>query len=87
MQAFNLILPSIQDKAQIVKTGDAIEIDNAKVEIVYHFAETYNFAYRDINETSIAFKRSTNNSSVIFLGDLAPEGGDILLKHDDERKL
>lgn len=85
LKEFNAILPRIQDKTQIVRTGDVFRIDNVKVEILYHFEERYNFKCKDINETSIAFRLSTDNASVMFLGDLGPEGGDILVEQGEEK--
>ena len=85
LQNFNAILPKIKDKAQVVRTGDEIQIDELKVEILYHYEEKYFFVKPNLNDTSIVFRVTTPRSSVMFLGDLGPEGGDILVEQGEEK--
>ena len=85
LKAFNAILPKIKDKAQVVYTGDVFQIDDVRVEILYHFEESYGFKGKDINETSLVFRVDTDKTSVMFLGDLGPEGGDILVERGEEK--
>lgn len=85
LQNFNAILPKIQDKAQVVRTGDEIQIDELKVEILYHYEESHFFVKPNLNDTSIVFRVTTPRSSVLFLGDLGPEGGDILVEQGEEK--
>jgi large subunit ribosomal protein L21 len=73
---FNEIFPLIKDKAQVVYTGDIINIDELSIEILYHYDAKYNFVKPTINDTSIAFKVTTPRSSVMFLGDLGAEAGE-----------
>jgi len=85
---FNALLPVIGNKAQVVYTGDVITVDDVKIEILYHFDEfdeTYNFVYKTINDTSLAFRIDTPRSSAIFLGDLGPESGEILAEQGEEK--
>ncbi len=85
---FYKLLPCLDEKAQKVHTGDIITVDDITIEILYHFDEndkTYDFIYKTINDTSIAFRVNTPNSSVIFLGDLGPEAGEILAEQGEEK--
>ena len=82
---FNALLPVLGDRAQIVHTGDVIEIDEVKLEVLYHFDEKYDFVHKTVNNTSIVFRVTTPNSSVLFLGDVGPEAGDILAEQGEEK--
>lgn len=74
------LLPMFEDRLVCVQTGDRIEIDEVTVEIVYHFDKRLNFHHKTINDTSIAFRLLTPSGSVMFLGDLGPEAGDVLVR-------
>ena len=80
LREFMALRPRFEERLTTVVTGDCIDIDEIHVEIVYHFDESYAFHHKTINDTSIAFRLSTPTSSVIFLGDLGPEAGDVLVK-------
>ncbi len=82
---FNKIFPLIKDKAQVVHTGDIIKIDELTIEILYHYDSKYNFVQPTVNDTSIAFRLTTPNTSVMFLGDLGPEAGDVLALKGKEK--
>jgi hypothetical protein len=82
---FNEIFPLIKDKAQVVYTGDIINIDELSIEILYHYDAKYNFVKPTINDTSIAFKVTTPRSSVMFLGDLGAEAGEVLVEQGEEK--
>jgi hypothetical protein len=85
---FNDLLPKIKDKAVVVHTGDVINVDEVRIEILYHYDEndkTYDFVYKTINDASIAFRVDTPDSSVIFLGDLGPEAGEVLVERGEEK--
>ena len=85
LENFNKILPKIQDKAQVVYTNDVIQIDELLVEILYHYDDKYNFVKPTINDTSIAFRVTTPRSSVIFLGDLGAEAGEVLVEQGEAK--
>ena len=85
---FNAVLPLLGEKAVVVHTGDIITVDEVKIEILYHFDENdklYDFVYKTINDTSIAFRIDTPRSSLIFLGDLGPESGDVLAEQGEAK--
>ena len=73
---FNEIFPRFENKAHIVAQGDVIKIDEVTIEFLfsYHEGLTSNL----MNDSSLVFKLSADNKSVLFLGDLGPEGGDVL---------
>lgn len=73
---FNEILPLIQDKVHIINQGDILEIDGLKIEFIftYHDYLTSNV----MNDSSLVFKVTSAYRSVIFLGDIGPQGGDVL---------
>lgn len=82
---FNAIYPKIKHKAQVVCTGDVITIDELNVEVLYHYDEKSVFVKPNINDTSIVFRVTTPRTAVMFLGDLGPEGGDILVEQGEEK--
>lgn len=73
---FYKIMPFLEDKAHLIKQGEHVYID----ELEFHFLYTYHegLVSNIINDSSLVFKLTTPNTSVLFLGDLGPEGGDML---------
>jgi len=66
------------DKRRIVKQGDTLEIDEIKIEFLY---TGHDGLYANLmNDYSLVFKLSSPNKSVLFLGDLGPDGGDVLFR-------
>lgn len=77
LPAFNKILPLIQDKTQIVTQGESLQIDEVKIDFIFSW---HDGIYNNLmNDSSLVFKLSTPNKSVIFLGDIGPDAGDVLL--------
>lgn len=73
---YNNVLPRIQDKVRIANQGESIEIDEVKIEFIFSFHDgLYNNL---INDSSLVFKLSTPETSVMFLGDIGPLAGDVL---------
>lgn len=77
------IEPDFKDLAHIVQQGESITIDECKIDFI--------FTYHDglfsnlLNDSSLVFTVTTPNKKVIFLGDLGPEGGDVL--YEESRHL
>ena len=77
------IEPEIADFAYIPKQGDSITVDECRIDFL--------FSYHDglfsniMNDASLVFKITTPNKTVLFLGDLGPEGGDVL--YEESRHL
>ena len=80
---FLKIEPELCEKGIVVKQGESITVDECRIDFL--------FSYHDglfsnlMNDSSLVFKLTTNNTSVLFLGDLGPEGGDVLF--DESRHL
>ena len=78
LPSFNRVLPLFKDKTKIVNQGDTIYIDECRIDFIFSWHEGL---YSNIvNDSSLVFKITTPNKSVLFLGDLGPEGGDILFR-------
>ncbi len=76
LPSFLEILPEIKDKTHLTVQGESIQIDEVKIEFIfsYHKELTNNL----MNDSSLVFKLSTPNKSVMFLGDIGPDAGDYL---------
>ncbi len=60
-----------------VRKRDVYLIDGLKI---YVLNDIYDTKYNKVNNSSIVYKIMSKNNSIIFLGDLGKEGGDLLLK-------
>lgn len=78
LPAFNEVLPLFKEKTHITHQGESIQIDEVKIDFIYSYHEelTNNL----MNDSSLVFKITTPNKTVLFLGDLGPEGGDVLFR-------
>lgn len=78
LPAFSEIEPKIRHKAHITTQGESIDVDECHIDFLfsYHEGLTNNL----MNDSSLVFKLTTPNRSVLFLGDLGPEGGDLLFR-------
>ena len=78
LPAFDRIKPRLGDKLSVVSRGDTVAVDECRLDILYtwHRGLTAN----PINDASLAFKLTTPNKTVLFLGDLGPDGGDLLYR-------
>lgn len=73
---FQSVLPQFEDRVHIVQRGDVVTIDEVRIEFLYTYHSE--LVSNPINDSSLVFKLITPNTSVLFLGDLGPEGGDEL---------
>ena len=78
LPAFDSIFPAIKDKVHIVRRGERVCIDELTIDFIYTWHRGLNSNV--INDSSIVFKLCTPDTSVLFLGDLGPEGGDMLFR-------
>lgn len=83
LPAFNAVLPKFKDKAHVTFQGEKIQIDEVKIEFLFSYRKE--LVSNLMNDSSLVFKLSTPNKSVLFLGDLGPEAGDIL--YEESRHL
>ncbi len=80
---FNSILPMIGDRAHVVEQGETFEVDECKIEILYTY---HDGLYSNLmNDSSVVFTVTTPNKKVLFLGDLGPEGGDVLYEESRDK--
>jgi ribonuclease BN (tRNA processing enzyme) len=78
LPAFNKILPVISQKCHIVQQGDKISVDEIDINFLYTYHQGLNSNL--INDSSLVFRLTTPETSVLFLGDLGAEGGDLLFR-------
>ena len=78
LPAFEAIEDRFRDKAHIVKQGESITVDEVRIDFLYTFRDGL---YANLmNDASLVFKLTTPRRSVVFLGDLGPDGGDFLFR-------
>ena len=66
---FLQIEPKIRDRAHVVQQGESIQVDECKIDFLYTYHEgLYNNL---MNDSSLVFKVTAPNKTVLFLGDLA----------------
>ena len=75
---FERILPGIKDISYIAQQGDSMTVDEVKIDFIYSWHE--GLTANPMNDASLVFKLSTRDTSVLFLGDLGPDAGDILFR-------
>jgi len=78
LPAFNEALPLFRDKTHITHQGEALDIDEVHIDFIYSYHE--GLTANVINDSSLVFKVTTPNKTVMFLGDLGPDGGDLLFR-------
>lgn len=77
MPAFLRIEPLLGERAHVVTQGETLRVDECELEFL--------FTYHDglfsnlMNDASLVFTLKTPNKKVLFLGDLGPEAGDVLM--------
>lgn len=75
---WNAVLPRLADKTHIVTQGESLTVDEVKIDFIFSYHEGL---YSNlINDSSLVFKLTAPNKTVLFLGDLGAEGGDILFR-------
>lgn len=75
---FEAVLPQFAHKCRKVRQGEILRIDEVEIQFLYayHPELTANL----MNDASLVFKLTAGERSVLFLGDLGPEGGDVLYR-------
>lgn len=83
LPAFLKELPKFQHIAHVTNQGEQITVDEVQIEFLfsYHAYLTSNL----MNDSSLVFRLTTPQKSVLFLGDLGPEGGDVLYEESRHR--
>ncbi|MBQ3063388.1 MAG: MBL fold metallo-hydrolase [Clostridia bacterium] len=83
LPGFLEIEPEIADIAHIVRQGESLDIDECHIEFIYTYHD--GLFSNLMNDSSLVFSITTPQKKVLFLGDLGPEGGDVL--YEESRHL
>jgi len=78
LPSFLEIEPLLGEKGHITKQGESITVDECKIDFLFSYHHGLNANL--MNDASLVFKLVTDNTSVLFLGDLGPDGGDVLFR-------
>ncbi len=80
---FDSVKDCFSDKAHIVKQGEEITVDDLRIEFLF---VGHDGLYSNLmNDYSLVFKLHSANKTVLFLGDLGPEGGDVLFRESHDK--
>lgn len=78
LPAFLEIEPLIRPFSHITTQGEHITVDECEIDFIFSF---HDGLYANLmNDSSLVFKVTTPNKTVLFLGDLGPDGGDVLFR-------
>lgn len=83
LAAFLTIEPEIAPMAHIVQQGESLDVDECHIDFLYTYHD--GLFSNLMNDSSLVFMVTTPNKKVLFLGDLGPEGGDVL--YEESRHL
>ena len=78
LPSFLEIEPLLGERAHVTVQGESISVDECKIDFIYSYHEGLNANL--MNDASLVFKLTTPNKTVLFLGDLGPDGGDVLFR-------
>lgn len=73
----------LPEKMCVVQQGESITVDECRIDFLYSYHD--GLFSNPINDASLVFQITTPNKKVLFLGDLGPEGGDVL--YEESRHL
>lgn len=83
LKLFYEIEEKIKPISHVVAQGESITVDGCKIDFIY---TCHDGLYSNLlNDSSLVFKITTPEKTVLFLGDLGPEGGDVL--YEESRHL
>ena len=80
---FEAIEHFLGNRRSIVSQGDTLDVDECHFEFIYTYHD--GLFSNPMNDASLVFTLTTPRKKIIFLGDLGPEGGDIL--YEESRHL
>ncbi len=75
---FCLMEQKYPEKMAVPRMGDKIRVDEVEFEILMTYST--HLWTNAVNDSSMVFRMTTESTSVLFLGDIGPEGGDELLR-------
>lgn len=80
---FVAIEPALAPLAHKVIQGESVTLDECRIDFIYTYHD--GLFSNLMNDASLVFKITAPNKMVLFLGDLGPEGGDVL--YEESRHL
>ena len=80
---FERIMPAYREKCRILTQGETFMIDECRIEVLYTWHEGLHA--NPMNDASAVFRITGPNKSVLFLGDLGPDAGDILFRESRDK--
>ena len=83
LPSFNAIKSRFADKEYIIHQGEELQIDDVHIEFLFSYHD--GLYDNPMNDASLVFKLSTPKTSTLFLGDLGPVGGDVLLEESGSK--
>ncbi len=83
LPAFGKIEPLLGERAHIVSQGETLTVDECELEFIYTYHD--GLFSNLMNDASLVFTLKTPNKKVLFLGDLGPEGGDVLMDESRDK--
>lgn len=83
LKLFVDIEPELSHIAHVVQQGESMQIDECRIDFLYTYHD--GLFSNLMNDSSVVFHITTPNKKVLFLGDLGPEGGDVL--YEESRHL
>lgn len=75
---FNAVEPLFRHKAHIAVQGESITVDEIRIDFLFSLHE--GLTANPMNDSSLVFKVTAPHKTVLFLGDLGPDGGDLLFR-------
>ena len=78
LPAFYALEPHLGDRAHVSVQGECITVDEVRIDFIYSWHDGL-FA-NPMNDASLVFKVYGPEKTVLFLGDLGPDGGDVLFR-------
>ena len=83
LPAFLEIEGELGERATVVQQGDTLVIDECKIDFLFTY---HDGLYENLmNDSSLVFRVTTPNKTVLFLGDLGPAGGDVLFEESRDQ--
>lgn len=77
LPSFYEIEPELKGLALKPEKGSVLEVDEVKIDFLFTWHRE--LVSNPMNDSSLVFKVTAPNKTVLFLGDLGPDGGDVLL--------
>lgn len=85
LREFLEIEPVVRPIAHIPEEGERVDLDDVTIEFIQTNYKGEKYCSNAVNDSSLVFRIVSPRTTVLFLGDLGPEGGDRLLAEKREK--